>query len=90
MKKGQGQAAAGFVLSLVGLVVSFWSSLYWFISLPSAIVGLCLSVVGGKQLTESGQKKGLATAGLVLGIIAIVFSSFGLLIFGTIRFFIFD
>ncbi len=85
---GKGQATAGFVLSLVGLIISFWSTLYWFIALPSAIVGLCLSVVGGRKLTENGQKKGLATTGLVLGIIAIVFSAFGLLVFGTIASFL--
>ena len=49
----------------------------WFsiIGLPVAIVGLILSVVGGKKLRRNEQPTGIATAGLVLGIIAVVFTA---------------
>ena len=68
---GKGYAIAGFVLTLVGLVIGF-IPLVALVGFPVAVVGLILSVVGGKKLGASGQPKGLATAGLVLGIIAVV------------------
>ena len=71
---GKGQSIAGFVLSLVALVIC-WFGYASFVALPLAIVGLVLAVVGGKKLKANGQKSGLATAGLVLGIIATVLSS---------------
>ena len=40
-----------------------------------AIVGLCLSVSGGKTLRANNLPAGVATAGLVLGIIAVVFTA---------------
>ena len=56
---------AGFVLGLIGIVA-------WFIPLigfPVTIVGLIMSVRGKSKEPE---KKGLATAGLVLNIIFLV------------------
>lgn len=72
---GKGQSIAGFVLSLVGLVFSFLGAIFSIIALPVAIVGLILAVIGGKKSKESGEKSGLATAGLVLGIIAVAVSA---------------
>lgn len=72
---GKGQTIAGFVLALVGLVTSFFGTWFSVFALPAAIVGLILAIVGGKKMRESGQPSGLATAGLVIGIIAVVFSS---------------
>ena len=69
----KGKAIAGLVLSIVALVIGWWGILA-FVGLPLAIVGLVLSVSGGKQLKEAGQPSGIATAGLVLGIIAVVFT----------------
>ncbi|MBQ9773545.1 MAG: hypothetical protein IJW30_02670 [Clostridia bacterium] len=66
---GKGKAIAGLVLSIVGLVISFFGILS-FVGLPCAIVGLVLSVLGGKSLKAAEQPTGLATAGLVVGIIA--------------------
>ncbi len=70
---GKGQAIAGMVLGIVSLVIC-WFGILAFIALPLAIVGLVLAVNGGKKLKANGQKSGIATAGLVLGIIATVFS----------------
>ena len=56
-------------------MVICWFGLAAFAALPLAIVGLVLSVNGGKKLKANGQKSGIATAGLVLGIIATVLSS---------------
>ena len=67
----KGKAIAGLVLSIVALVIGWWGILA-FVGLPMAIVGLVLSVSGGKQLKAAGQPSGIATAGLVIGIIAVV------------------
>ncbi|MGN1096205.1 MAG: hypothetical protein ACI4QR_07420 [Eubacteriales bacterium] len=71
---GKGKSIAGFVLALFGLLMAFIPILS-LISLPISIVGLVLSVVGGKKLSSAGLPHGLATAGMVVGIIAVVFSS---------------
>ena len=72
---GKGLAVSGFVLSLVGIVLSFLGGFLSIISLPVSIVGLVLSSIGGKKLKNAGQPHGLATAGLVIGIIAVVLSA---------------
>lgn len=67
---------AGFVAGLASLVLTFffaeWLTL---IPLALAIAGLVLSVMGGKAAKAAGQKSALATAGLVIGIIATVWAS---------------
>ena len=72
---GKGQTIAGFVLGIVGIVCGILSGYLSLIGLPVAIVGLILSVQGGKKLRAAGQPAGMATAGLVLGIIAVVFTA---------------
>ena len=71
----KGKAIAGLVLGIVGIVFSFFVGWTSVLALPIAIVGLVLSVMGKKALTAAGQPAGLGTAGLVLGIIAVVFSA---------------
>ncbi len=72
---GKGLTIAGFIVSLCGLVLSFLGSVFSIVALPVAIVGLILAVVGGKKIKATGEKSGLATAGLVIGIIAVVLSA---------------
>lgn len=72
---GKNQAVAGLVLSIVGLVFSFIGMWFSVIALPVAIVGLVLSIMGRKKLIASGEPAGIGTAGLVLGIIAVIFAS---------------
>lgn len=72
---GKGLAVAGLVLSIVGLVFSFLGTWFSVLALPMSIVGLVLAVMGGKKLKAVGAPAGIATAGLVLGIIAVVFSA---------------
>lgn len=74
-KNGKGAAVAGFVLGIVGIVFGILSGYFSLLGLPVAIVGLVLSVNGGKKLKAAGQPSGIATAGLVLGIIAVVFTA---------------
>lgn len=74
---GKGQAITGLVLGIIALVLSFLSALPFvsFIALVLAIAGLVLAVIGGKKLTANNQPKGVATGGLVVGIIAVVLSA---------------
>lgn len=71
---GKGQSIAGLVLGIVSLVIC-WFGFAAFVALPLAIVGLVLACVGGKKLKANGQKSGIATAALVIGIISVVLSS---------------
>ena len=77
---GKGKSIAGLVLGcvslfcqIIGYVIPFAS----FLALPLAIVGLVLSVSAGKKAKANGQKSGIATAGLIVGIIATVLSGIG-------------
>ena len=71
---GKGKAIAGFVLGIVGIIFALLGTWFSIIGLPIAITGICLSVAGGKALKANNQPSGIATAGLVLGIIATVFA----------------
>lgn len=71
----KGKAVAGMVLGIVSIVFGFLGTWFSVLALPMAIVGLVLSVLGGKQLKAAGQPAGIATAGLVLGIIAVVLTA---------------
>ena len=70
---------AGFICALLGLALPFLSGIFhgWLTLIPLAlaIVGLVLSVIGGKKVKAAGGKSALATAGLVIGIIATVWAS---------------
>ena len=68
---GKGLAITGFVLGIVSVVLC-WFGVFSFLALPLAIVGLVLSIVGGKKLKANNMPTGLATAGLVIGIISVV------------------
>ncbi len=74
--QGGGLAIAGLVLGIVSLVL-FWTL---YIGIPAAIVGIVLSVLGRR----SPQRRTMATVGLVLSILAIVFAlcEIGLAIYG--------
>lgn len=70
-QKADGKAIAGLVLSILAIVfffvgfATFWT---WLVGLVVAIVGIVMSAMGLK----SGQSKGMATAGLIMSIIALV------------------
>ena len=62
-------AVAGFVCSLVGLIPCFW---FWFLQIPGYL-GTIFSVLGLKATKDGARKgRGLAIAGLVVGIIVVV------------------
>ena len=73
---GKNKAIAGLVLGIVGIVLTFvWPGWGQLIAIAASVVGLVMSVQGGKALKAEGQPSGLATAGLVLSIVAVALSS---------------
>lgn len=83
--QGKGQALTGFILALVALVFSSiiagvatamiatggspWLMYVWDVL---AIVSIVLSGMGMAKLGKTGGKKGLGIAGLIIGIVALV------------------
>ena len=72
--KSNGLSVAGFVTSLVGMFLSFVGIV--------PVVGLILSAVGRSKAVQEGDKTGLATAGIVLGAIGIVWALISLFAVG--------
>ena len=73
-KSSNGAAIGGFVLSLVSAMFAFIPYVS-FVAIVLSILGLVFSVKGKKQVEKTGTGNGLAIAGLVLGIIGLVFSA---------------
>lgn len=74
-----GQATAGFVLSLVGLVASSFLPV---VITPALIVGLVLSAISLKRCRQGlAGGRGFAIAGLVLGIVGIVLTGLMVMLF---------
>lgn len=71
----KGMSIAGMVLGIVGIVLGFFGGWCSVIALLVAIVGLVLSVSSRGKLKAANQPAGIGTAGLVLGIIAVVISA---------------
>lgn len=85
--QGKGLAVTGFVLALVALVLAYpmagiatvmviaggsaWLMYFW---LVLSIFTVIMSAMGMSKLGKSGGKKGLAVAGLIIGIVASVWS----------------
>ena len=64
----KGISIAALVCGIVGIVGGWIPGLSW-VTLIIAIVGIVLGAIGMKKAKENNEPKGLATAGLVLGII---------------------
>ena len=83
--QGKGLAVSGFILALVGLVFSGiiagiaalsiatggsgWLMYFWLVLCIASVV---MCAMGMSKLGKTGGKKGLAIAGLVIGIVATV------------------
>lgn len=84
--QGKSMGVAGFILSLVTLLFSSWIAVIatasiiaggsgWLMHFWSvlAILSVVLSAIGMSKLGKTGGKKGLAIAGLVIGIVSVIY-----------------
>jgi hypothetical protein len=70
-KSSNGLATAGFVLGLIGLLGSFIPLLN-IVGIVIGVVGAVLAAVGLAKAKKSGSGKGLAMAGIILGVLALI------------------
>ena len=68
--KTNGLSIAGFVVSCCSMLIGLYGVV--------GLVGLILSAIGRSQAKNEGGKTGLATAGIVLGVVGIVGTWIGL------------
>jgi hypothetical protein len=80
---GKGLSIAGMVLGIVCLAIMCIPYIN-FLSIPCAIVGLILSIMGKKKSKAAGQPTGMATAGIILSIIALALAIIIVLIVGLL------
>lgn len=59
-----GLSIAGFVVSCVSMIIDLFGVM--------GVVGLILSAIGRSRAVNEGGKTGLATAGIVLGVIGVI------------------
>ncbi|MBA3665559.1 MAG: SdpI family protein [Bacteroidetes bacterium] len=71
---GKGMGIAGMILGIVAIIVSFVPCFGWW-AVVLAVVGLILSAVSMSQAQKAGASKGMAIAGLICSIIAIIIGS---------------
>ena len=84
-KKPQGQAIAGMVLGIVGLLFSFGAYCVWFLSLPLTLVGVILSALAIKKCSAGvARGKGMAIAGLVTSIIGLIWTVIWMILWGVV------
>ena len=64
-------AVAALVLGILGTLLSIIPPLFY-LGIPLALIGLILGIVARKSAASNQQPTGMATAGLVLGVIGLV------------------
>lgn len=77
-KSSKGLSVAALVCGILGIVGSFIPVVCYF-TLVLAILGIIFGAKAGKIAKANGEAKGLATAGLVLGIIGTAFGAVGVI-----------
>ena len=77
-KSSKGLSVAALVCGILGIVGSFIPVVCYF-TLVLAILGIVFGAKAGKIAKETGETKGLATSGLVLGIIGTAFGAVGVI-----------
>jgi hypothetical protein len=80
-RPGNGPAVAALVLGIISLVI-FCA---WYLSVPCAVLAIIFGSVGRKRAARGATGRGMATAGIVCGIIGIALAL--LLIAGMLAFF---
>lgn len=71
MKENNGKYYCMHIVSLVLGIISIFTSLFWYITLPTGIIAI---IFGVKSIRKFGSKMGIA--GLVTGIIGLVLFAF--------------
>ncbi len=72
------------IAALVTGIASFLLCIYWFISIPGAIVAVVLGVLGRKETADGTRKGGgMALTGIILGAVTVVLIG-GLLLLSAI------
>ncbi len=67
----------GFVMSLISLLINFWGIV--------GIIGTVLSIVGLMNCKKKNEKgKGLAIAGIIIGVISIFYGFYSILVLASI------
>lgn len=65
---------AALVLGIIGTLLS-WHPFLMLLGAPMAILAIILGIMGRKQLAAQNQPTGMATAGMVLGIVGTTISA---------------
>lgn len=78
MQNGKGMSIAALICGVLGIVGSF-IPVVCYVTLILSILGIVFGVKGQKIAKATGEGKGLATAGLVLGIVGVAFGAVGAL-----------
>ncbi len=79
VKDGKGQSVAALVLGIIG-IIGGWFPIVCYFTTVCAILGMIFGVIGRKKsIAAHGKASGLATAGLVLGIIGTAIAALGLI-----------
>ena len=81
MQNGKGMSIAALICGILGIVGSF-IPVVCYVTLILSILGIIFGVKGQKIAKATGEGKGLATAGLVLGIVGTAFGAVGALCAG--------
>ena len=76
MQNGKGMSIAALICGILGIVGSF-IPVVCYVTLILSILGIVFGVKGQKIAKATGEGKGLATTGLVLGIIGVAFGAVG-------------
>jgi len=75
---GKGMSVAAMVLGIIAMVIGWIPGVGW-LGLPCAIVALILGIIGRKKAKEVGAPTGMATAGVVLGIISLAVTTLAII-----------
>lgn len=76
--KTNNMALAALICGILGIIGS-WIPVVCYFTFILAILGIVFGIKGKKKAMETNEGKGLATAGLVLGIVGTVFGVAGIL-----------
>ncbi|MBQ7416075.1 MAG: hypothetical protein IJW14_03435 [Oscillospiraceae bacterium] len=78
---GKGLGIAGMILGIISLVFCCCTE---YISIPCAVVGLILSIIGLSSAKKAGMKNGCAVAGIVCSAISLVLVTIALVLAYTV------